>query len=1067
MFLDDFIELLIEIFPQHSCFITSDFALSSYAEDIAFRYEYAVKFDAQQPGSNFCRDWIFQSIGLSKKINRLQVEVDNYMRALVVELFKNFSLNETEHFDWDVNVKEIFACSGDLVKLRKLLLNLGFNVVQSIPEKEFEEKSTVSIRDLLEKVCQPDLMEAKLSDSVVSNLKKFLWKPDELFFNLVKKNVLKWEFDFVNQIPFFLECPECRVLHVIFSNRIAMGIADDPNLLCILLKLSKLQMLNLETCLQKFASNGVECEKAILDILKYPGLTIYKLESGSVYADWLIDCDKAQKEEYHDNWRNLDRFSLYLTDCVAKHVKGHNYLAPYGSLNQSSGHGKSRLAIEYGYRKGPLIYISLGSDGCYPPGNPQFIDLFRYAKDVDGMTGLLCFIFFTAITKLLDIIMKYPGSSEEIDRKILVEFMTAQDIYNKKSDFFPAVPLMHTWESIAQVKGLLKQLAAKFKFVVLSIDESSRLLETSSDSDEQIFLLYRRSMNRIDKAIDDSECKIFGTLSSTASKISNFTGSNRTDPSLRKIPKLPPKLLHPPFYAVNNTDIYFMQLAKKFPHEKWAEEWFFDFAIFFLIGRALWHITLLSNRDKQQKVTDAILLAQAKMIGGRDVSEFVKNPCKEAKLALLLVRVPLTLGRNAGVTEELIASYMKTITSISEDREVFFASYHNDPILAYASEQLSRTYFSLRPAALLESVHELILTGSISTGDLGEQALALMYTVARDQCVANLVVPRNRLCHPVLSVKTFLNSIHPHASEILAHNEISWAKAKRNEFKRKANKQAKLDQQQILENRISAEMDSLKPRLALNLELLLNGEISFSQFVDIENTPSENQLKEAFYKGLAFVAVPCQAGVDLFIPVRIKRDGIQQFTKNEDESTEAARNVFKKADRIFLQKDGSLKKVKDEDVFKSVQNTYSFYVSDYIQGADNYRYTAICIQSKNKEKSCSSEDLGIDLSFAGVVLSSSAKIPCISIKHTLRYDGFEIKNMDFQGKPYRYGLVINGIDNSPNSMFEKEFTDKLIEVLNTSSNSYVHIDTMEPEVVIAGYLNAKAEITQNFGKIPN
>ena len=64
---------------------------------------------------------------------------------------------------------------------------------------------------------------------------------------------------------------------------------------------------------------------------------------------------------------------------------------------------------------------------------------------------------------------------------------------------------------------------------MLEIDE---LLETATGSDDKIFLLYRRSMDRIDRAIEDSTYKIFGTLSSTASKISNFSGSNRTDPSL-------------------------------------------------------------------------------------------------------------------------------------------------------------------------------------------------------------------------------------------------------------------------------------------------------------------------------------------------------------------------------------------------------------------------------------------------------------------------------------------------------------------------------------------------------
>jgi hypothetical protein len=258
-------------------------------------------------------------------------------------------------------------------------------------------------------------------------------------------------------------------------------------------------------------------------------------------------------------------------------------------------------------------------------------------------------------------------------------------------------------------------------------------------------------------------------------------------------------------------------------------------------------------------VDDIICFAEKKLLC-MEASKLVKQPTipKEALLAVLNVRIPLTISRSGQLSDEMGASYMRTTRSISSTREIkVFGSYTNEPVLAYVSSRISRWYpehFS--PTKMLGVLQEMISLGLIDTGDLGEQLLALIYIMARDACV----ISASQESHPLLKVEDLLNKLYPNMVSFLKHDEnfianeylLQYQKHAKEELN--ANPQMTEEQKEQLPWKIlsqcGADVKDIRDNQSsrkLNLDLLLDGQVSFSQFLDIENTPNEKQLEEAFY----------------------------------------------------------------------------------------------------------------------------------------------------------------------------------------------------------------------------
>jgi hypothetical protein len=252
---------------------------------------------------------------------------------------------------------------------------------------------------------------------------------------------------------------------------------------------------------------------------------------------------------------------------------------------------------------------------------------------------------------------------------------------------------------IVILKELLNRIRSKdFPYIILAIDEAKGLF-TMTDYDELKFRLFRRALIKMDSATEGFDVKIFAIVCDTSSKLGNFAPPSRLDSSTRN-PTVHPRKLHHPFVQISNVDSFFLELAKA-GLGPLPEQTFFNLNIFLKIGRPIWGIFLSSGVDvvDSSQSKEALSFAQKKLLGGKELPDF--DPKKDSTellvLALLNIRVPLAISRQGQLVETMSALYMRTIISISEDRELVHGNYIAEPILALAAQKLSEARDEFMP----------------------------------------------------------------------------------------------------------------------------------------------------------------------------------------------------------------------------------------------------------------------------------------------------------------------------------------------------------------------------------
>jgi hypothetical protein len=245
---------------------------------------------------------------------------------------------------------------------------------------------------------------------------------------------------------------------------------------------------------------------------------------------------KSMKSEYFDIWDLLGSFRDHLFSCVENQSKFRDYMAPYFTIVQSSGNGKSRLILEYAKTQ-MVIYVSLGSleSSCVPPSNAAIYSASKQAKTLDSMVDLICFIYITAIRKLKGI---------EAGNKTLEKFMELQRIYSPVySALFDNFAYSTGRFTLEMLYHELSdpQTAERYPILLLAIDEARGLFAgLYEDGEPNRFCFFTRGLGKVAaflrykdtqniKKLKRSE--IFAVLCDTSSKVSrSFSPSSNIDP---------------------------------------------------------------------------------------------------------------------------------------------------------------------------------------------------------------------------------------------------------------------------------------------------------------------------------------------------------------------------------------------------------------------------------------------------------------------------------------------------------------------------------------------------------
>ena len=681
------------------------------------------------------------------------------------------------------------------------------------------------------------------------------------------------------------------------------------------------------------------------------------------------DLVSAFKADYTDPWKNRDRFINHLYECMDLHYANiSSYKAPYTAIIQSSGTGKSKLLSEVA-KQIPVIYVSLldikGSG--FPRRThalaPSFVwSLANKLHTVNLPALRLCGIYIAGIRCF---------AAHNFDPEA---FFEAQDISNPTGSVgswfttyqVPNIDSMALTDALSLLVNETRSLEANMTrdksaagpngrgmhrspCFLLVVDEARELLNSiekhssnsSFDADKTTssFRLFRNAMQELAEVVlaRGSKLPLFAVLTDTSSRIGNFVPSAIEDPSSRAIPQRPKKL-HNPFWLVQNSNIFFKSKVLADAHARSQHaanpistlsapellDVHFKKACMYRIGRPLWQS--LDYID----CTQAVAFAESKLLGVSYIDLDKTQPSLAQKMAVLNVRLPMSIHAYGTLSANLPAQHMRLVTGISEDRALVFGEYGPEPVLAAASENLMCTYPAFSPTQLLQTLREQISLGMVDAGDIGERSVVLTYLIARDRaCKRRSKEQIDKEAFPLITVEALLQELHANSVSLLKGNlrveipnkipkkqknkettaipaagagavpeaatetatttkmlqgdieldEATTANSVHDFEHMEVGVQADQETSSKGEDNQVAEKNETPPpppppptivyKSQSDLNDLLRGTVSFNQFIEVSYTPSVSDLLCAYLLGVGIMCRRNQAGVDLVIPVML------------------------------------------------------------------------------------------------------------------------------------------------------------------------------------------------------
>lgn len=363
-----------------------------------------------------------------------------------------------------------------------------------------------------------------------------------------------------------------------------------------------------------------------------------------------------------------------------------SYYAPFTSLIQSSGSGKSKLCTEIltEYKGIYLVFRKIGENGI--PAEASWMNtFFKYVLSVKNdnvpintaelATNSTPARFLLALNLVIEKYLKIyaeelvvcHGSRVEALRKLGKKFMTdkrVDDTINEFDiDFFGLLKKNESTvnEVIEKTMNLLKDDGDPFLVI---LDEADNLNEMQERGRCKGVNIVRRALHLLNPTT-----KILTVAVGTNSDVLDFIPA-LNDNSLRFAERQ--KLL-PPLILSRNWDIFSSDY--KFHLIEISKATLLNMGMFNCIltmGRPVWC---------SFKINEAVSMAEAKLKNG-DPSKF------GALFALLNSRAPHNINPHHLLSKTLARSYMARIKYVSSDGREMKVSYSSEPVLAMASRNI-------------------------------------------------------------------------------------------------------------------------------------------------------------------------------------------------------------------------------------------------------------------------------------------------------------------------------------------------------------------------------------------
>jgi hypothetical protein len=441
-------------------------------------------------------------------------------------------------------------------------------------------------------------------------------------------------------------------------------------------------------------------------------------ESSEDCRQTLLKHSKQFVSPYIDRSGMLQRFTTYIATCLDTFQKApYSNFAPYVSLVQSSGYGKSRLLRETA-KQIVRLYICLRPETSngFPGrtsraeqalfGNMQTVkNRDEYVVTLIKRLTVLCKNALKWKSQLVESPLESSsGHSDEHDKVI-------------KSALFPSERLAQLWDLREIVSDALAHAQASPpgapSSMILALDEARELLLPVQEIGVSRFRLLREALRKFSMPL--AETRIYGLIAvfvDTNSNIQNFTPNLQEDHSAREgvhwdeMNYKDLGLFHP-FIIGETFDIH----LKEQVHEDLSA----------VVGSREY----LNAGRPLVSMECSFEFLQRKLLGGK------ATITPELSLGVVLCRVAAFVCPRHSLAVDLVAGHMATLLACDVERKGILSTYAAEPKLAIAAAMLwneHELFFPRRHG--IPALQSALASGALSQGIRGEILLLLAFDAA-------------------------------------------------------------------------------------------------------------------------------------------------------------------------------------------------------------------------------------------------------------------------------------------------------------------------------------------------
>mmetsp|Transcript_9988 Transcript_9988/g.21826 ORF Transcript_9988/g.21826 Transcript_9988/m.21826 type:complete len:829 (+) Transcript_9988:186-2672(+) len=504
--------------------------------------------------------------------------------------------------------------------------------------------------------------------------------------------------------------------------------------------------------------------------------------------------------------------------------------APFFAVIQSSGYGKSRLISQISAcrdQQYDVIYWTFASKQAYPPKNVEISEL-----------------QFNSLRR--------EALEKALHREISVAVGNAQS--GRQADSETIFIQLGTNTKPPQMQQRTDQ-----KRIIFVVDEASELLGKFTSDGVSFYRALRTAFTKF----ETEASWLFFVVMSTFSSITYLSPELAMDPSFKPYSGYDDVNQNPlnPFilgssFRVNNDRHAILTKTVEECH---------DPQCLYSMGRPLWKALLTGTTP----MLPHKLLSYGRKKLRNSLDNDIKLTKKEEILAVLSVRLCLSISPTSWYVPSLVACHMGTALSISEDRMSMVVTYPSEPVLAVGAKMFMKNQENI--GRMISALQDFLTHGAVDRGYKGELIVRLLMTLAMDKAMGSEEVKEVQL-------KDYLVQFDRDDADLgELINGLNNNGYKQFDVEEELKKLKRLnldwpDSRAILEDKKRNLPAQAPPPLTY-----ADGSVCFTHFVYLSKSTqgeliTHDLLRYAYRRSAAIVVEEGPRGIDKVIPLRVEED---------------------------------------------------------------------------------------------------------------------------------------------------------------------------------------------------